>query len=133
MGKKPKINTDSQSQDKINLGELLGVPYRKAPSPSNSANALNSPPAKPLPKTKLGKAEAEIWFSKKGRAGKVASVVHLQGMARSEQEMVFKDLKIKLACGGNIKNKEWVLQTSRRDLIKDFLEKKGIRCKLCGG
>ena len=151
MAKKNKIKINSNSDDNsIRLGDLLGVPFKplagKKPLADRKPLAPKKSTSTELPeqgnrqaqnnkneKKKTWKGKAEIWFSKKGRAGKIASLVNVSGLTHGEQEVLFKALKKQLACGGNIKNGEWIVQSPKREAIKYFLERHGIKCKLCGG
>ena len=124
--KNKKLNSNSNFlKETIKIGDLLSKNYQvEKEQPIEKKISF---------KKKLERGEAEIWLSKKGRAGKIASLVILKGVSQKEQELLFKELKKKLACGGNIKDKEWLVQTSKRELIKNFLENHQIKSKFCGG
>lgn len=131
--KKFKTTQSAEVIETVRLGDLLQVPFSKTKSPLPTKIDID-------PKTNARSfnssvGEAEIWLSKKGRAGKIASLVTLTGLNDEEKKDLFKRLKQNLACGISKKKDsgEWVVQTSNREAIKNFFEKNQIKSKLCGG
>ena len=133
--KNKKINFASDNKgERIKLGDLLGGDLlMESHSIKDKDTKENVPSNNYSLKNKRWRGEAEIWLSKKGRGGKIVSLVVLSGIGQRDRESLFKKLKKKLACGGNIKAEQWIVQTSKRDLIKDFLEEHQIKSKICGG
>lgn len=80
-----------------------------------------------------GEQQLKIWFEKKGRGGKTASVVKdFVGTEEALNELA-KVLKSKCATGGNAKDGEIVLQGDVRQKAKVVLESLGYKVKLAGG
>ena len=75
----------------------------------------------------------EAHFSKKGRAGKVVTVIKGFKGKNEELKSLAKILKQKINTGGTVKNGEILIQGNYRDQIIDKLEKIGHRVKRVGG
>jgi len=75
----------------------------------------------------------EAHFSKKGRGGKIVTII--KGFEGSEQaiKQLGKDLKNKLGVGGSIKNGEIIIQGNIRDKVVAILQEKGFKVKKIGG
>ena len=75
----------------------------------------------------------EAHFSKKGRGGKVVTVI--KGFEGSEQALkkLGKELKNKLGVGGSAKNGEIIIQGNNRDKVVALLQEKGYKVKKIGG
>ncbi len=107
------------------LSGLLGTEHRVSP-PGNADQAQDSglPP---------GGQELELHFSKKGRAGKVATVI--SGITGSKEQIkeLAKVLKNTLGTGGSVKHGEIIIQGNLRSKIAGILEEMGYRTKAVGG
>ena len=79
------------------------------------------------------KQNLEAHFSKKGRAGKVVTLI--KGFKGENQSLknLAKTLKQTLNTGGTVKNGEIVLQGNYRDQIIDKLKEMGHDVKRIGG
>lgn len=77
--------------------------------------------------------ELRIWLSKKGRGGKIASVI--TGFVGKEEDLkkLGKLLKNKCGVGGSEKDGEIVIQGDHRDKILGILINEGYKAKKAGG
>ncbi len=77
--------------------------------------------------------QLEAHFSKKGRGGKVVTII--KGFEGAEQELKIlgKYLKNKLGVGGSAKDGEIIIQGNNRDKIIELLKEKGFKVKKIGG
>ena len=82
---------------------------------------------------KFTQQHLEAHFSKKGRAGKVVTVIKGFKGKNEELKSLAKILKQKINTGGTVKNGEILIQGNYRDQIIDKLEKIGHRVKRVGG
>ncbi len=75
----------------------------------------------------------EAHFSKKGRGGKIVTVI--KGFEGNEQALkkLGKELKNQLGVGGSVKNGEIIIQGNNRDKVVQLLQKKGFKVKKIGG
>lgn len=75
----------------------------------------------------------EAHFSKKGRGGKIVTVI--KGFEGSEKQLkqLGKDLKNSLGVGGSVKNGEIIIQGNNRDKVVEILKNKGFKVKKIGG
>jgi len=75
----------------------------------------------------------EAHFSKKGRGGKVVTV--LKGFTGDMENLkqIAKRLKTQLGVGGSIKEGEIIIQGNNREKIIELLKKEGYRVKKVGG
>ncbi len=75
----------------------------------------------------------EAHFSKKGRGGKIVTVI--KGFEGSEQALkkLGKELKNQLGVGGSVKNGEIIIQGNNRDKVVALLLDKGFKVKKIGG
>ena len=75
----------------------------------------------------------ELHFSKKGRSGKIVTIVRGIDIDKDTLEDISKKLKRKLSVGGSIKDGEIIIQGNNRDKIKEILLKMGHSVKKIGG
>ncbi len=75
----------------------------------------------------------EAHFSKKGRGGKVVTVI--KGFEGSEEALkkMGKLLKNKLGVGGSVKDGEIIIQGNNREKVVDILKTEGYSVKKIGG
>jgi len=75
----------------------------------------------------------EAHFSKKGRGGKIVSII--KGFEGSEEALkeLGKMLKNKLGVGGSVKDGEIIIQGNNREKIVGILKKEGYKVKKIGG
>ena len=79
------------------------------------------------------KLHFELHFSKKGRSGKIVTLVKCIDMDRDTLIYISKKLKRKLSVGGSIKDGEIIIQGNNRDKIGEILLKMGHSVKKIGG
>jgi translation initiation factor 1 len=75
----------------------------------------------------------EAHFSKKGRGGKVVTVLKGFRMENDELKALAKRIKSKLGVGGNAKNGEIIIQGNNRDKVIEILKDEGFKVKKVGG
>ncbi len=75
----------------------------------------------------------EAHFSKKGRGGKVVTVIKGFPGPENELKQLAKELKSKLGTGGSAKDGEIIIQGNNRDKVIFLLEAKGYKVKKVGG
>ena len=79
------------------------------------------------------KLHFELHFSKKGRSGKIVTLVRGIDIDKDTLEYISKKLKRKLSVGGSIKDGEIIIQGNNRDKIEEILLKMGHSVKKIGG
>lgn len=79
------------------------------------------------------KLHFELHFSKKGRSGKIVTLVKGIDVDKDTLEYISKKLKRKLSVGGSIKDGEIIIQGNNRDKIQENLLKMGHSVKKIGG
>jgi len=79
------------------------------------------------------KLHFELHFSKKGRSGKIVTLVKGIDIDKDTLEYISKKLKRKLSVGGSIKDGEIIIQGNNRDKIQENLLKMGHSVKKIGG
>lgn len=79
------------------------------------------------------KLHFELHFSKKGRSGKIVTLVKGIDTDKDTLINISKKLKRKLSVGGSIKDGEIIIQGNNRDKIKEILLKMGHSVKKIGG
>ena len=79
------------------------------------------------------KLHFELHFSKKGRSGKIVTLVKGMDIDKDTLINISKKLKRKLSVGGSIKDEEIIIQGNNRDKIEEILLKMGHSVKKIGG
>ena len=77
--------------------------------------------------------QLEAHYSKKGRAGKVVTIIKGFEGEKEELKSLAKKLKQSINTGGTFKDGEIIIQGNYRDQIIDKLEKMGHKVKRIGG
>ena len=126
--KKLKTNIDMAQKKQTlgsfdELGKLFGI--EKEPQSSTQENNDTG-----LPQYKQ---TLELHFSKKGRAGKVATVISGITGNSGQIKALAKELKIKLGVGGSVKNGEIIIQGNLREKLARILREMGYQTKNIGG
>lgn len=85
-----------------------------------------APPTSDPPRASVP-ARAVVRREKKGRRGKVVTVVQQLGLSADEAEGWLRELKQTLGCGGAVEGEELVFQGDHRKRLKVLLEKRGVR------
>ena len=90
-------------------------------APEASAPASDKAPA--------SKSRLNIFYEKKGRAGKPATII--TGFSADDPEeaaSVASQLKKRLGCGGSARGGEILLQGDRREQVRPLLASLGYKC-----
>ncbi len=77
--------------------------------------------------------DLRVMISKKGRGGKIATVVVNFIGSEEDLEALGKELKVKCGVGGAVKDGEIILQGDKRDKALEYLLSKGYKAKKAGG
>jgi predicted translation initiation factor SUI1 len=79
-----------------------------------------------------GKGPARIRLEKKGRAGKIVTVIENIPISEDEAMVILKDLKVRLGCGGTLKESSIVLQGNvATESAKILSESWSLLAKIC--
>nr|MBS0037137.1 translation initiation factor [Saprospiraceae bacterium] len=123
MSNKKKNNPDSD-EEKV-------LAYTTNPSGYNPFEGLSNPDKS---KEKKKDYPVRIKLEKKGRGGKIVSIVSGLKVNPDHLEDIAKDLKSKCGTGGTSKNGEIIIQGDHRDKMIEILLKKGYsNVKKSGG
>ena len=79
------------------------------------------------------KLHFELHFSKKGRSGKIVTLVKGIDIDNDTLDYISKKLKRKLSVGGSFKDGQIIIQGNNRDKIEEILLKMGHSAKKIGG
>ncbi|MDX5325994.1 MAG: translation initiation factor [Bacteroidota bacterium] len=77
--------------------------------------------------------DVRVHLEKKGRGGKVVSIIKGFTMAEDEIDELARELKAHCGVGGSVKEGEVIIQGDQRDKIISFLKNKNILAKKAGG
>lgn len=90
-------------------------------------------PEKSLPPRTKGDGIIRIMRQSSGRKGKIVCLI--TGIDRNDFELkqLAAELKKKCGCGGAVKQDVIEIQGDKRDLLKQLLEKQGMKVKFAGG
>lgn len=72
-------------------------------------------------KNKFQKQPLHIITDKKGRNGKIATIIEGFTIDRDEVENIARQLKQKLGVGGSVRDREILIQGDHKETIKKFL------------
>jgi translation initiation factor 1 len=86
-----------------------------------------APSAKPEVRAPKGPARAVVRFEKKGRGGKMVTLIEKLGLPPAELERWCSELKKDLGCGGSIDGDAIVLQGDLRSRLPALLTRRGVR------
>ena len=109
------------------LNSFKDLDKMKFDSLETSLHSSNKTKPKKIAKT------LECHFSKKGRAGKVATIIKGYKGNSNEIRELAKELKKKLSVGGTVKNGEIIIQGDYREKILLLLSEMGCKVKRIGG
>lgn len=119
MSKKKKLSS---------LEDLGGLIY------STSSESIDNHDENDLPETPDPEHQKlEVWFEKKGRAGKAVTIIRGYQGHEDDLKLLAKELKNSLGIGGSCKNEEIILQGSVQQKTFDWLINKGYKAKKVGG
>lgn len=76
------------------------------------------------------KGPLHIVKDKKGRNGKIATIIEGFTIPREIVEDIARKLKQKLGVGGSVRDGEILIQGDHREAIKKFLESQNYKCRL---
>ncbi|HXX56591.1 MAG TPA: hypothetical protein VEI96_01155 [Thermodesulfovibrionales bacterium] len=91
--------------------------------------------AEEVPWTSLPPAQQKVTIrlDRKGRGGKVVTVIAGLQMEQKDREILLRRLKTDLGTGGTVKDASLEIQGDHRDALMRMLEKIGCRAKRSGG
>lgn len=79
----------------------------------------------------LQKTPLHIVTDKKGRNGKIATIVEGFEIPQQKIEEIARDLKKKLGVGGSVRNGEILIQGDHKIAVKKFLQDLNFKIKGC--
>lgn len=97
----------------------LSALRNELPSPDPSSEINNNETEEKI----LQKAPLRIAIDKKGRNGKVATIIEGFQLPEDQIEEISRKLKQSLGVGGSTRASEILIQGSHREAVKKFLEK----------
>lgn len=100
------------------LGALQGLP-EGAPEPLDNV---------PAPESPRQKGKLNVVVEKKGRGGKIATIVEGFTIPDEEVAEIAAKLKKRLGSGGSARGGEILIQGSRRDDVIAALKSMGLKC-----
>jgi translation initiation factor 1 len=103
---------------------FAGLASRLAPLPPGPVSATTGTPR--LPKVRPPPARAVVRVERKGRGGKVVTVVEKLGLPERELEGWLGELKRALGCGGAVEGAALLLQGDCRERAGRWLEGRGV-------
>jgi len=74
-----------------------------------------------------------IWLDKKGRNGKIATLIKGFSGKKEDLDKLARELKIICGSGGSVKEGQIIVQGDCRDKILSYLLEKGYKVKRSGG
>lgn len=80
-----------------------------------------------------GNQPVRVWLERKGRGGKVVSVIKGVVGPKANKQALLKQLKSKLGTGGAVKGEDLEIQGDHRDRIVALLQELGYPAKKAGG
>lgn len=112
----------------MGLEDLGGLVYSTGDGDLNE-NELNEAQETPAPKDQ----RLEAHFSRKGRGGKIVTVI--KGFTGSDEDLnsLGKQLKKKCGVGGSVKEGEIIIQGDVREKVMELLKEEGYPVKRVGG
>ena len=81
----------------------------------------------------IQKAPLSIIVDKKGRNGKVATIIEGFTIEEKEVEEIARKLKQKLGVGGSVRSSEILIQGNHKDAVVKFLQSLQFKTKIIGG
>lgn len=90
-------------------------------------------PEKEVVRREKGDGIVRILRQVSGRKGSGVSIITGLDLDDKALKNLAKDLKKRCGCGGTVKNGTIEVQTDKRDLLKELLEKQNYTVKLAGG
>lgn len=80
-----------------------------------------------------GDQPVRVWLERKGRGGKVVSVIKGVVAPKAGKQALLKKLKSSLGTGGALKGDDLEIQGDHRDRIVTLLQELGYNAKKAGG
>lgn len=98
------------------------MPIEEQTESKNEENELQTSPD-------VQKSAVNVVVDKKGRNGKVATIIEGFTISTKEIENLARELKQKLGVGGSIREGEILIQGDHKTAVKKFLTEKNIKAK----
>lgn len=89
----------------------------------------NTPEPENAPEKATQKGCLHIFFDRKGRKGKAATIIEDFTIPDSEVEEIARKMKQRLGVGGSCRDGEILLQGDQREGAAEFLSSLGFKCK----
>ena len=75
------------------------------------------------------KETLEVIFERKGRGGKLATIIEGFTIPDDEVEALASEMKRSLGTGGSVRDGEILIQGDRREQVRTYLKSKGFKTK----
>lgn len=115
-------------KDELSWQEKLALLSGSVPDADNCSDEENKTEEQPLKPLTSRCGKINIFFEKKGRGGKQATILAgFDNLEESELNDLASDIKKKLGTGGSARGSEILIQGDRRKDVHELLSKMGFK------
>lgn len=132
---KKRVETSSdplRSNPFAGLGAALGEAPESEPTPASERPASSSPVVESTTTDPRWRGKIVVRREKKGRGGKVATVVEGIVASTSELQDMVAALRKKLGCGGHVEGQTLVLTGAQGPKVEQWLRQQGAKRVVLG-